>query len=150
MLLGHTTLFPRLTPAHNFVFDAVINGVLCRMFPSPAHTAFFTDFYRDDLFPECLLRPPRDWPRGTKAAAPGLDGLPAQPDFDVSSWLDNNTDYDVGKYLDSHPGFDEHAWLNSQPDFSVSSWLANQTDFGVSKWLENQPNFNMTEWLDTH
>ena len=27
VLLGHTTLFPTATPAQNFVFDAVINGV---------------------------------------------------------------------------------------------------------------------------
>jgi hypothetical protein len=57
VLLGHTTLFPRATRVQNFVFDAVINGLLCRMFPLPEHTAFFTDFYRVDRFPECLLRP---------------------------------------------------------------------------------------------
>jgi predicted metal-dependent peptidase len=58
VLLGHTRLFPRVTPVDNLVFDAVINALLCRMFPQPEHTSFFTDFYRDDVFPECLLRPP--------------------------------------------------------------------------------------------
>ena len=44
ILLGHTTLFTRMTAEQNFVFDAVINGIVCRMFPSPEHTAFFMDY----------------------------------------------------------------------------------------------------------
>jgi predicted metal-dependent peptidase len=28
ILLGHTTLFPRMTAEQNFVFDAVINGIV--------------------------------------------------------------------------------------------------------------------------
>jgi len=72
VLLGHTTLFPRSTPEQNLVFDAVINGLLCRMFPGAAYTAFFTDYYRDDCFPECLLRPPRAWPEAGFSACPGL------------------------------------------------------------------------------
>jgi hypothetical protein len=41
VLLGHTTLFPRATPTQNIVFDAVINALLCRMFPEsePISTA---------------------------------------------------------------------------------------------------------------
>ena len=31
--LGHTRLFPRLTPAQNWAFDCVINAQLCRLFP---------------------------------------------------------------------------------------------------------------------
>ena len=62
VLLGHTTLFPRNTPTQNFVFDAVINGILCRMFPGAEYTAFFTDYYSATSFPECLLRPPVGWP----------------------------------------------------------------------------------------
>lgn len=62
VLLGHTTLFPRATPVQNFVFDAVINGLVCRMFPRSDYTAFFTDYYRADSFPECLLRPAPGWP----------------------------------------------------------------------------------------
>lgn len=61
LLLGHTTLFPRLTKEQNFVFDAVINGLVCRMFPEESFTSFFTDYYREDLFPDCLLRPPNGW-----------------------------------------------------------------------------------------
>jgi hypothetical protein len=76
VLLGHTTLFPRVTPAQNFVFDAVINALVCRMFPGAEHVGFFTDYYSADAFPECLLRPPPGWPaRGT--VAPAIDRLPA-------------------------------------------------------------------------
>ena len=62
VLLGHTTLFPAVTPTHNFIFDAVINGLLCRMFPAREHTALFTEFYDARNFPMCLLRPPPGWP----------------------------------------------------------------------------------------
>ena len=76
VLLGHTTLFPRVTPAHNFAFDAVINGLLCRMFPTDDHTRFFTEFYSAEAFPQCLLRPPPGWPH-ERAAAPAIASLPA-------------------------------------------------------------------------
>jgi len=76
VLLGHTTLFPRSTPVHNFVFDAVINGIVCRMFPRPEHIAFFTDFYSAERFPECLLRPPPGWPGKPRRQAPALLALP--------------------------------------------------------------------------
>jgi hypothetical protein len=76
VLLGHTTLFPRTMPVHNFVFDAVINGIVCRMFPRPEYTAFFTDFYSDERFPECLLRPPPGWPGKTRPPTPALLALP--------------------------------------------------------------------------
>ena len=67
VLLGHTTLFPRATRVQNFVFDAVINGLVCRMFPQRGHTALFTDYYDADVFPQCLLRPPKGWPDGAVA-----------------------------------------------------------------------------------
>ena len=51
ILLGHTTLFPRATPVQNFVFDAVINGIVGRMFPRAAHLAFFRDYYTEERFP---------------------------------------------------------------------------------------------------
>lgn len=79
VLLGHTTLFPRLTLTQNFVFDAVINGLICRMFREPSHTAFLTDYYQDDRFPECLLRPPAGWHPEQNSdefgPVPGLDTL---------------------------------------------------------------------------
>src|SRR5687768_13082831 len=36
ILLGHTRLFPRPTPAHNLAFDAVINAMLVARFPQEA------------------------------------------------------------------------------------------------------------------
>jgi hypothetical protein len=73
VLLGHTTLFKRLTTVDNFIFDAVINGLLCRMFPQAQHTSFFTDFY-SSAFPECLLRPPAAWP-GAYIVPAGIAGI---------------------------------------------------------------------------
>jgi hypothetical protein len=78
ILLGHTTLFPRITSEQNFVFDAVINGIVCRMFPSPEHTAFFMDFYKADAFPECLLRPPVGWPQSKTAFNYSIASLKGQ------------------------------------------------------------------------
>lgn len=71
VLLGHTTLFPTVTPSQNFVFDTVINGVISRMFPDPEYTSFLTDFYDSKRFPECLLRPPPGWP-DRKLVAKGI------------------------------------------------------------------------------
>jgi hypothetical protein len=62
VLMGHTRLFPRATPAHNLAFDAVINAYLCHLLPEPAHT-LFTGLYAPDAAPEFLLRPPPGWPR---------------------------------------------------------------------------------------
>jgi hypothetical protein len=64
VLLGHTTFFGTSTPVKNFVFDAVINGLICRMFPQERYTAFLTGYYDSASFPQCLLRPPPKWPQG--------------------------------------------------------------------------------------
>ena len=58
VLLGHTRLFPLVTPIDNLVFDAMINAMLCKELPDPEYRALFTDFYSPNRFPECLLRPP--------------------------------------------------------------------------------------------
>jgi hypothetical protein len=76
VLLGHTTLFPRMTPVQNFVFDAVINGIVCRMFPRPDYTAMFEDFYSNGDFPMCLLAPPPGWTQGEPRMARGIKKLP--------------------------------------------------------------------------
>lgn len=57
VILGHTRLFPRSTEVRNLVFDAVINALLCSLFPEPAFTSFFTDYYPADTMPFALLRP---------------------------------------------------------------------------------------------
>ncbi len=77
VLLGHTRLFPRLTPADNLIFDAVINALLCRMFPGEEYTSFFTGMYRDNVFPECMLRPAAGW--SPHAPAPVPPALAAGP-----------------------------------------------------------------------
>lgn len=71
VLLGHTRRLSGPTPTDNFVFDAVINALLCRMFPQPAYTALFRDFYAAEAFPACLLRPPEGWdPRARVVPVP--------------------------------------------------------------------------------
>ena len=57
VILGHTTLFPRATEVRNLVFDAVINAILCSLFPKPEFTSFFTNYYPSDKMPFALLRP---------------------------------------------------------------------------------------------
>jgi hypothetical protein len=61
IVLGHTRLYPRTTPARNFIFDALVNAQLCRALPRPAYTALFRELYAHDRFPEALLRPPVGW-----------------------------------------------------------------------------------------
>jgi hypothetical protein len=61
VLLGHTRLFTRITPAQNVAFDAVINASLCALFPAPVYTVFFRSIYKPDQLPEALLRPPDGW-----------------------------------------------------------------------------------------
>ena len=57
VILGHTRLFPRSTEVRNLVFDAVINALLCSIFPQPEFTSFFTGYYPPDKMPFALLRP---------------------------------------------------------------------------------------------
>ena len=58
VLLGHTRLFPRATPAHNVAFDAVINSLLVLQHPERAYTSFFLGLYGDATGPYRLLAPP--------------------------------------------------------------------------------------------
>ena len=60
LLLGHTRLFQRINPIHNIAFDAIINAMLARQ--EPRYSTLFTQLYRPDTFPECLLRPPKGFP----------------------------------------------------------------------------------------
>jgi hypothetical protein len=68
LVLGHTRLFPLVTPARNFAFDAVINAMLCKLMPGYEYTSFFTGLYRDEGF-EALLRPPESWSPGKEGRA---------------------------------------------------------------------------------
>ena len=57
IILGHTHLFKRHTDIDNIAFDAVINAILCRMFPGEEYVSFFTSINSDEPFPGCILRP---------------------------------------------------------------------------------------------
>jgi hypothetical protein len=72
--LGHTRLFPRLTPAQNWAFDCVINAQLCLTYPQPHWTALFRRCYAADVFPEALLRPPAGWGTEREQWLPGCAG----------------------------------------------------------------------------
>lgn len=61
VLLGHTRLYPRVTPAQNWAFDCLINAQLCRLFPDPRHTSFFTQLAEGAEGPARLLAPPAHW-----------------------------------------------------------------------------------------
>lgn len=61
VLLGHTRLYPRVTPAQNWAFDCLINAQLCRLFPDPRHTSFFAQFVDGAEGPARLLAPPGRW-----------------------------------------------------------------------------------------
>ncbi len=61
VVMGHTQLFPRVTRADNFAFDAVINAHLCHLFENWQGTSLFRHTYAAAAFPEALLRPPEGW-----------------------------------------------------------------------------------------
>lgn len=61
IILGHTRLFHRLSFAHNIVFDAFINAMLCHQFREPVFLEFFENLNSDTDFPSRLLRPPTGW-----------------------------------------------------------------------------------------
>jgi hypothetical protein len=57
IILGHTRLFDNHTMLDNLAFDAVINAILCRLFPEEEYVSFFKNLNYDNVFPSCLLRP---------------------------------------------------------------------------------------------
>ena len=72
VILGHTRLFPRVSPIDNIVFDAVINSMLCRTVGRTVGTRLFTRINGYDSLPERLLRPPPGWPDEFKGALAAL------------------------------------------------------------------------------
>ena len=70
VVLGHTRLFARATPLDNLVFDAVINSMLCQLFPERPYQALLTDIYSENKFPECFLRPTNVWTNGVRITVP--------------------------------------------------------------------------------
>ncbi len=74
VLLAHTRLYPRATPAENVALDAVINAGLCRQHPGVEYRSFFEGLNPADAFPALLLRPPPGWPERARYGAPGPPG----------------------------------------------------------------------------
>ena len=72
VVLGHTRLFARATPLDNLVFDAVINSMLCQLFPERPYQALLTDIYSENKFPECFLRPTNVWTNGIQITVPPI------------------------------------------------------------------------------
>ena len=71
ILLGHTRMFPRVSPAQNIACDAIINAGLSRQFTEPAYRGFFEGLYDAQSFPQRLLRPPEGWPHSPSYRGPG-------------------------------------------------------------------------------
>lgn len=64
IILAHTRLYPRVTPAHNVAFDSIINAGLARQYYStPEFRGFLEALNPEDKFPGMLLRPPAGWPQ---------------------------------------------------------------------------------------
>lgn len=68
--LGHTRRYTTCTPLDNLVFDCLINATLAKADPTPERTALFRDFYTQDKFPECFLRPPDVWHPSSRVRLP--------------------------------------------------------------------------------
>jgi hypothetical protein len=62
VMLAHTVIAERPTPAHNVAFDAIINALLRTRFRGSDFDGFFEAVNRPDTFPALLLRPPVGWP----------------------------------------------------------------------------------------
>lgn len=82
--LGHTRLYPRLTPAHNVAFDAVINAHILHSLraldiDASLYAELLTDCYQATESPLFILRPPPGWPdaRDWDASAGCPDALRA-------------------------------------------------------------------------
>lgn len=77
IILAHTRLYPRVTPAHNIAFDAIINAGLARQYGQPEFRGFFDVLNPADKFPHVLLRPPEGWPANPQYADVGPAGTRA-------------------------------------------------------------------------
>ena len=72
--LGHTRLYPRLTPAHNVAFDAVINARVLHAIwkhgiDASLYAELLTDYYQPAEAPLFILRPPPGWPEASDLEA---------------------------------------------------------------------------------
>ena len=92
--LGHTRRYATCTALDNIVFDCLINAMLAKSDPTPERTALFRDFYAEDKFPECFLRPPDVWHPSVRVRLPKalkssrIAGLPFVRDVYQRLWSD--------------------------------------------------------------
>ncbi len=92
--LGHTRRYTACSPLDNLVFDCLINSTLSKTDPTPERTSLFRDFYSEDRFPECFLRPPQNWHPSARVRLPHalqssrIDGLPFVQDVYRRLWGD--------------------------------------------------------------
>lgn len=68
VLLGHTRMYVRATPASNWAFDCIINAQLCRLHPGVEFTSFFSALAAAEG-PWSLIAPPPGWPGAPRYAA---------------------------------------------------------------------------------
>ncbi len=68
--LGHTRRYATCSALDNLVFDCLINAMLAKADPTPERTALFRDFYAENKFPECFLRPPDVWHPSVRVRLP--------------------------------------------------------------------------------
>jgi hypothetical protein len=136
VLLGHTRLFPRPTPAHNLAFDAVINAFLIHQFPGRAYRSFFLDLYGDETGAARLLAPPA----GRPLESPRLASLHKRLYEDGNTTSDEifrllvmttGTDGDLPLLLGDHADADADDWGTDGP---ASADFVDSIRSIVEKW----------------
>ena len=60
--LCQTESFQGETKEAEIAARAMVNSFLCTIFPEEEYTSFFMQFYDENQFPECMLRPPSNFP----------------------------------------------------------------------------------------
>jgi hypothetical protein len=138
VILAHTRLYPRLTPAHNIAFDAVINAGLARQFHAPEYRGFLEAVNPADSFPGCLLRPPEGWPTDPVPPACGPPGtaeivarLYPRPDDEQSALPTTQELLDLLAAADAEPeGAPEPLLLGDHADADAEASALDDPLFG--------------------
>ena len=160
VILGHTALFPRSSEVRNIVFDAVINAILCSLFPNPAFTSFFTDYYSSDQMPFALLRPKGEGtPPAAEAALKLLyDGSGAGTYHDVyEALLASGCVREIAMFLDGGhagrvtlPGGDGRGTRPACPNKPLLLGSHGEEDEGVSPELADLIRKVTAQWTHPH
>ena len=126
IILGHTALFKRCTEIDNIALDAIINAMLCQLYPEEEYTSFFTSLNKDSSFPSCLLRP--EGPTTPNDARPLLKLLYEGKE---------GTYYDVYEILIRHLKTDLSSYIligNHQDDGDINPIFKGMFEKILSKW----------------